>query len=62
MHIGLEGAELFHAERGTDGRTDRLIDAFCKFANAPEKRQLGRPGVRDRLVLKYVIKKRVGKV
>jgi len=44
------------------GRTDRheLIVTFRKFASA--KRLLGRPGVRGRLALKYVIMKRVGKV
>ena len=47
-----------------DGRTDRhqLIVVFRMFANAPEKRLLGRPGVRGRLTLKYIIKKQVGKV
>ena len=40
------GAELFHADRWTDGRTDgqtdrqtdmmKLIVAFCNFANEPE--------------------------
>ena len=33
------GAELFHADRQTDGQTEtsKLIVAFCKFANAPKK-------------------------
>jgi hypothetical protein len=37
------GAELFHADRGTDGRMDgrtdmtKLIVAFRNFTNAPKK-------------------------
>ena len=38
------------------------IVAFRKFSNEPEKRLLGRPGVRRRLALKYTVKKQVGKV
>ena len=32
------GAELFHADKQTDGQTDmtKLIVAFCNFANAPK--------------------------
>ena len=36
------GADLFHSDRETDGRTDeqtdmrKQIDAFCNFANAPK--------------------------
>jgi hypothetical protein len=39
MNIHLVGAELFHADRGTDGRTDmtKLVVAFRSFANAPKK-------------------------
>jgi len=37
MKIGQVGAELFHASRRADGRTDmtKLIVAFPNFANAP---------------------------
>jgi len=40
MTIRPMGAELFHADRRTDGRTDmtKLIVAFCNFANAPKKK------------------------
>jgi hypothetical protein len=33
------GAELFHADRQTNGQTDmaKLLVAFLKFANAPKK-------------------------
>jgi hypothetical protein len=36
MKIGPVGAELIHADRTTDGRTDitRLIVTFCNFAKA----------------------------
>ena len=42
MKIRPVGAELFHADRRTGGRTDKrrdtkLIVAFRNFANAPEK-------------------------
>jgi len=30
-------AELLHANRRTDGRTDKTIVAFRNFANAPNK-------------------------
>jgi hypothetical protein len=40
MNIGPMGAELFHADGLTDGRTDRhmtkLIVAFRNFASAPK--------------------------
>jgi len=39
MKIGLVGAELFHADRRTDGRTEdmaKLIIALPNFANAPK--------------------------
>ena len=38
MNIHVVGAELFHADRGTDGRTDmtKLIVTFRSFANAPK--------------------------
>ena len=38
MKIRPVGAELFHAERRTDGQTDmtKLIVAFRDFANAPK--------------------------
>jgi hypothetical protein len=42
MKIRLVGAELFHADGRTEGRTDRrtnvikLVVAFRKFANAPK--------------------------
>jgi hypothetical protein len=51
MNIRPERAEFSMLK---EGRTDRheLIVAFRKFANAPEKRLLGRPGVRRRLALK----------
>ena len=40
MKIHPVGAELFHAERRTDGRTDmtKLIVVFRNFANAPKKK------------------------
>jgi len=40
MKIHPVGAELFHAERRTDGRTDMttLIVAFRNFANKPKNR------------------------
>jgi hypothetical protein len=44
MNILPVGAELFHADGQTDGRTDltKLIVAFCNFANAPKnERALG---------------------
>jgi len=39
MKICPVGAELFHVDRRTDGRTDRtkLLVAFCNFANGPNK-------------------------
>ena len=42
LKIRPEGAELFHADRGTDRRTDmtKLILAFRNFANPPKKRDL----------------------
>ena len=38
MNIRPVGAELFHADRQTDGRTDmmKLIVTFHNFANTPE--------------------------
>ena len=38
MKIRPEGAELFHADGETDGRTDmtKLIVAYHNFANAPK--------------------------
>jgi hypothetical protein len=45
MKIRTVGAELFHEDRRTDGRTDRqldktkLIDAFRNFTNAPTNKQ-----------------------
>ena len=42
MKIHPVGAELFHAERRTGGRTDmtRLLVAFRNFANAPKKKRI----------------------
>jgi len=39
MKICPVGAELFHADRRTDGLTDitKLIVASCSFANAPNE-------------------------
>ena len=39
MQIQPVGAELFHADTHTDGRTDmtKLVVAFGNFANAPKK-------------------------
>ena len=40
MKIRQVGAKLFHADRGTDGRTDRQDEAssrFRNFANAPKR-------------------------
>jgi len=41
MEIHLVESELFHADRGTEGRTDRHDEAnsrfFYNFANAPKK-------------------------
>jgi hypothetical protein len=39
MKISPVGAELFHAERRKDGRTEitEVIVAFRHFANAPKK-------------------------
>jgi len=38
MKIRPDGADLFHADRQTDGRTDttKLIVAFRNFENAPK--------------------------
>ena len=40
IKIRLVGAELFHADGRTDGRTDttKLTDAFRNFAKAPNKK------------------------
>ena len=43
MTVRLVGAELFHAERRTDGEIDRLTDVaklsvtFLNFASSPKK-------------------------
>jgi hypothetical protein len=41
MKIRPVGAELFHEDRRTDGRTDmtKLVVAFCNFANTPNKKR-----------------------
>jgi hypothetical protein len=43
MKIRPVGDELFHADRGTNGRTDitKLVVAFRNFANAPKNLFLG---------------------
>ena len=43
MKIPVVGAELFHVDQETDGRTDmtELIIAFRTFANAPKISMLG---------------------
>jgi hypothetical protein len=42
-------AELFHADRQADGRTDmtKVIIAFCNFANAPKKKSINNGRVRN---------------
>ena len=42
MKIRSVGAELFHADSWTDGKTDmtKLIGAFRNFANATKKEKL----------------------
>ena len=39
MKIRPVRAELFHADRRTDGRTERHDEALRSFANAPKKRK-----------------------
>ena len=41
MEIGLVGAELFHADRGTD--MTEIIVTFCNFANAPKNERIYTP-------------------
>jgi hypothetical protein len=40
MKIRAVEAELLHADRRTDGRTDmtKLVVAFCNFAKAPKEK------------------------
>jgi len=46
MKIRPVRAELFHADRRTDGRIDvtKLIVAFLNFANAPKNHKIGKSG------------------
>jgi hypothetical protein len=42
MKIYPVGAELFHADKGTEGRTDmkKVVVAFGNFANTPKMPQM----------------------
>jgi hypothetical protein len=56
MKIRPMGAELFHADRRTYGRTEmtKLIFAFCNFANAPKNEFIVWPWITRRLYLQIL--------
>jgi hypothetical protein len=66
MKTRLVGAEVFHADRRTDGRTDRQTDltkllvAFRNFANAPNERpEPGCASIHSEVTVKIVLKLKV---